>query len=177
MSPAIQFGVTPVEPDVLLRLIEMQVQKVSPLKERAFLSLWDDKVLVANPKATQFAAIRPNGFPLWQSIVTGSGFDVTGYNASLTLSVFIQHSSDIENQSIRAISDNVLGMVRVVSATMASLQGFIPRDANQNALVREYMRVSDGGWRMTNIDGKGGSWHRTSADFECKFTAKLPGIN
>lgn len=177
MSPVIQFGVTPVEPDVLLRLIEKRVQEVSPLKERAFLSMWDDKVLITNPKATQFATIRPNGFPIWQSVVTGSGFDTTGYNASITLSVFVQHSGDIENQSFRSISDNVLGIVRLVSATMASLQGFVPRDANQNPLVREYMRMSDGGWRMSNIDGKGGPWHRTSVDFECKFTAKLPGIN
>src|SRR5882762_10335735 len=81
------FGITPIAPSALLLLLEKQLQEagtctgcVDPagagLGSDAFLSLWPDKLHLENPRSKRFVAIRPARFPIWQSIVQGSGAPV-----------------------------------------------------------------------------------------------------
>lgn len=181
----IAFGITPCTPETLLTVIEKRVQLVTGLGDRAFLSLWSDDWMALNPRANQFAAIRPNQFPVWQSVVDGSGFGLsqagdipglTGFNASITVTVFVQNNADPESLSQQAITEFVLGVTTLVNKAAASLQGFIPRDANNNPLVREYMRMTDAGWRYTPISGKDGPWVKVPIDFEVKYGNLFPTL-
>ncbi len=175
------YGITPVEPEVLLGIIETRVQQVTQLGDRAFLSLWDDKFLLQNPIASQFIAIRPDNFPVWQSVTDGSGFEnpKTGYNSTLSLLVYVQNNADPENASVQMIREAVLGLTQLVGKAAASLQGWVPTltvDGEELALVREPMRMTDAGWRFDSTTGKGGPWSKATVAFECRFSAKLPDL-
>ena len=176
------YGITPITPEDMLGILEKRVQQMTGLGDRAFLSLWSQRFLLQSPRAQKFITIRPVNFPVWQSVCDGSGFEnpLTGYNAAITLTVYVHNSSDPETWSINLVRENVLSLTTLVNLAAASMQGYVPIvtvDDEELALVREPMRMADSGWRFGDAtDGKGGPWSYATVDFECRFSAKLPEL-
>lgn len=191
----IGFGVTPIAPGELLRLLEKQLSEAGTpthsaevagggLGSDAFLSLWPDQLHLANPRSKRFVAIRPARFPLWQSIIQGSGTPTRGagvvntaigFNAVVTLACFVQINSDPEMRSGQTVTDDVLSVTAFVMKVFAAVQFWTPRDAVAgNVLVREPARVQDGGFGFKQVQGKDGWWVPVALDLEIKFTAAFP---
>lgn len=195
------FGITPIAPGDLLKLLQKQLQDAGTatgcvevpgagLGSDAFLSLWPDNMHLENPRSKRFVAIRPNRFPIWQSIVQGSGIptlggvpfaggptikSTIGFNAVVTLACFTQINADPEMRSALAVSEDVLSVTSFVIKVMAAVQFWVPRDVSGNILLREPARVLDGGFGFKPVSVKGEWWVPSAIDLEMKFTAAFPG--
>jgi hypothetical protein len=195
------FGVTPIHPAELLKLLEKQLQQSGQctgpdpnppglgLGDRAFLSLWTDDMHAKAPRAKQFVAIRPARFPIWQSIVQGSGTPALGwtpstgihpkinttlgFNAVVSLSCFVQINSDPEMKSNNMVSEDVLSVTDFVLKVAAAVQLWAPADASGNILLREPGRILDGGFGFRPVSGKDGWYVSVAFDLELKHTAKF----
>jgi hypothetical protein len=141
---------------------------------RVFLSLWTEEMLVRNPIHTTFIAIRPNRFPIWQSVVAGAGAQNTGFNAVVSVGCFKMIASDTEMRNERTISDETLSITAWVMKAISAAQFWEPQDLDGNDLLREYARVQDGGFAYRTINGKGGPFSVSSFDVEMKLSALLP---
>ncbi len=190
----IGFGVTPIEPGELLKLLEKQLSAAGTptnsagtpgagLGSDAFLSLWPDQMHLDNPRSKRFVAIRPARFPIWQSIVQGAGTPTVGtplinttigFNAVVTLACFVQINSDPEMRSAQAVSDAVLSITAFVMKVFAAVQFWTPRDDSGSTLLREPARILDGGFGFKQVQGKDGWWVPVALDLEMKFTAAFP---
>ena len=180
------FGVLEVDPNDLLLKLEQQLQQSGTppgsnlpgagLGDRAFLSLFPDKLHLENPVATEFVTIRPVNFPVWQGVVTGAGRDYTGFDASLVLTCFIQMSADPEMKNTNAISEMTRSVTTLVFKVLSAVQFWTPQDADGNDMLREYARIPDGGFQFTPVDGSGGPWVKVALAYQMKFTAKLPAL-
>ncbi len=192
---ALGFGCTPIAPSDLLLLLEKQLQQAgnctgcadpvgAGLGTDAFLSLWPDQMHLANPRSKRFVAIRPARFPLWQSIVQGSGAPVsagfaginsmTGFNAVVTMACFVQINADPEMRSSLSITEDVLSVTDfVLNKVFPAVQFWVPTDNNSNILLREPARVLDGGFGFKPVAVKDGWWVPVAFDLELKFSAKF----
>ena len=177
----VDFGTQTIDTGELLRLVVDRVQKVTGLGDRVFLSVWpDDWHLSESPRAIQFVAIRPNNFPVWQSVVSGGGFDYTGFNSGLTITSFVQNSSDPESWSGNALTEEAIGITQLVMKVAGAVQGWFPivgtnADADQRTAtpLREYMRIADSGFRYNTVKKGTNWWSKVSMDVEMKYSAKL----
>lgn len=190
---------TPIPPGDLLKLLQKQLQDAGTatgcvevpgagLGSDAFLSLWPDNMHLENPRSKRFVAIRPNRFPIWQSIIQGSGTPTRGisflggpvvnttigFNAVVTLACFTQINADPEMRSALAVSEDVLSITAFVMKVMAAVQFWVPRDASGNILLREPARVLDGGFGFKPVSAKGEWWVPSALDLELKHTAAFP---
>jgi hypothetical protein len=191
---ALGFGVTPIATTDLLKLLEKQLKEAGQctgaapnppgagLGADAFLSLWPDQMHLDNPRSKRFVAIRPARFPIWQSIVQGSGTPTAGYlginttigfNAVVTLACFIQINSDPEMRSANVVTEDVLSVTDFIMRVFKAVQFWQPRDGSNNMLLREYARVLDGGFGYKQVNTKDGFWCPISVDLELKYTAKF----
>lgn len=186
------FGVTPVHPSELLKLLEKQLQQAGQctgaapnpagcgLGPDAFLSLWPDDLHMKNPRSKRFVAIRPARFPVWQSIVQGSGHPVGGYagvntaigfNAVVTLACFAQINSDPEMRSSDVIAAETVSVTDFVLRVIKSVQFWTPRNAANDQLLREPARMLDGGFGYKPARVGEAWWVPIAVDVELKFTA------
>lgn len=188
------FGVTPITPNELLSLIETQLKEAgdatnSPdtpgagLGADAFLSLWPDQWHLDDPKSRAFVAIRPNRFPIWQSIIDGSGTPtagyagvthVTGFRALVTMACFVQINADPENKSVQAMTEDVLSVTSFVTRVVAALQMWTPRNSENDQLLREPGRVADPGFTFKPVGGRDGWWVPVPLECEFAFSCRFP---
>lgn len=197
-------GTAPIGPDELLLMMQTQLQQGgtqtwsnipgAALGDLAFLSLWPDELHGKNPRGKQFVAIRPNRFPVWQSIITGAGTTLNGFGGDLTTPGFNtvvscvcynQLNADPEMMSAQAIAEDTIGMIRLILKVIRALQFWFPFDPNAGPLdihgvpegatyLREPCRMTDGGFGL-NPRKLGDSWWSVGVvDFEMKFTAAFP---
>lgn len=188
------FGAVPIDPGALLKLVEKQLQEPGTPRgsnipgggfgDLAFLSLWPDQLHLDNPRGKQFVAIRPNRFPVWQSVVSGAGTPLispqwlnsaTGFNAVVTLSCFAQINADPEMRSAQAVSEATLGITSFVLKVIKAVQFWCPCTDNTlaNTYLREPARMTDGGFGITPKQGRDGWWVHAPVDLELKFTASF----
>lgn len=188
------YGVEPISPGDLLKKLEKQLQEGGTptlsnlpgagLGDLAFLSLWPDQLHLDNPRGKQFVAVRPNRFPVWQSVVSGAGTPLvnplwlnsaTGFNAVVTLSCFAQINADVEMRSSQAVAEAALGITSFVTRVIKSVQFWTPYTtvAATATYLREPARMSDGGFGITAKQGKDGWWVHAPVDLELKFTSKF----
>ncbi len=187
-------GCTPISPQDLLLLLQKQLVEAgnctgcadptgAGLGSDAFLSLWPDKMHMENPRSKRFVAIRPARFPLWQSVIQGSGSPVsgflgnktmTGFNAVVTMSHFVQISADPEMRSQLTITEDVLSVTSFIMSTFRALQFWMPSDIDGNLLLREPARVLDGGFGYQPVQARDNLWAPVSFEIEMKFTAAFP---
>ena len=193
------FGVTPIDPSALLKLLENQLQSGGTplgsnrpgagLADRGFLSMFNDEILLGNPPAPQFATIKPTSWPVWQSVVDGVGSTLEGFNwtgstnaaqvgfdAICTITCFAQISSDPETKDTNAVSEEALGVTSFVTKVCSAVHFWAPKDTDGNDLLREYARIQTGGLRWTPITGAGGPWLKCAFDLQMRFTALLPAL-
>lgn len=180
------FGVTPVDPNVLLKMLEVQIQDAGTpagsnkpgagLGSSGFLSLFTDDIHLADPSAVQFITLRPTNFPTWQSVVSGAGEDNTGFNGIVVVTAFAQMSADPEMKNTNAVSEQVLSATTLIMKAAAALQFWQPKDTDQNDLLRQPARIADSGITFSPVTGRGGPWVKMSFPLELKFTAKLPSL-
>jgi len=188
-------GMAPVDPGDLLGLFVRQLSqggvpegsnlKGAGLGDRAFLTLWPDDLLLRNARARQFVAVRPNRFPVWQTVVQGAGAPtagylgektMTGFNTVVSCLLFSQNNADPENFSAKAAAEDALGMVALIGKVISALQFWNPLDqSTQKYYLREPARMTDGGFGLNSRGQKDSFWTTAVIDWEVKFTAKFPG--
>lgn len=161
--------------DLLLKLVAHLNTKLG-LGDRAFLTLWSDKMLADLPMAKQYVAIRPARFPVWQSVVTGSGAEHTGFNGIVSLVCLNEINGDPETRSPITLTEESTAIVSSVMKVISAMQFWQPKDDDNNDLLREYGRLVDGGFGFQALTGKESTWSVSSTDWELKFTAKLPPL-
>lgn len=192
-------GVALVYPGDLLKLMQKQLAEGGTptgsnlpgagLADRAFLSLWNDKLYLKNPRAKQFVVIRPNRFPVWQTVIQGAGSPVagfmgqktmTGFNSVITTVCFTQINADPEMRSVQAITEETLGVISFVLKVIKALQFWNPFDSDpvsstyQSTYLREPCRMTDGGFGLNPIEIGNAWWISSPIDWECKMTARFP---
>lgn len=194
-------GIGRISPGDLLKLLVRQLSEGGTplgsnlpgcgLADRAFLTLWPDPLLARNPIAKQFVAVRPNRFPVWQTVIQGSGsplalgYDgqntMTGHNAVVSLVCFTQINADPEMKSTQALTEQALGTLSFVQRVATAVQFWNPADltggtayAAAPKYLREPARMTDGGFGVDTMEVGGAWWVKTPLDLELKFTAKYP---
>ena len=187
------FGITPVDPAELLRRLVIQLQQSGTpsgsnlpgagWSDRAFISMFPDKLHLLAPVAPQFVAVRPENYPVWQSVVTGSGAPITsgasfvnlGFDSTVVTTVFLQNSSDPEYKNPNAVTEATLGLLTPIMKTISALQFWTPSDVTTGEiLLREYARITDNGFKIIPVDGKDGPWIMAPITWQLRFTALLP---
>lgn len=185
-----------------MKLIEKQLQEGGTptgsnlvgggFGDRAFLSLWPDKLHLKNPRAKQFVVVRPNRFPVWQTIIQGAGSPVagflgnktmTGFNAVVTTVCFLQINADPEMRSGTALTEDVLGIIDgFVLRVIKALQFWNPFDSTTfdpttgavDTYLREPCRMTDGGFGLSPIEVGDAWWISAPIDWEVKQTSAFP---
>jgi hypothetical protein len=186
------WGVSPIRPQDLLLLLEKQLQDGGTptgsnlpgagLGDLAFLSTWPDELMMMNPRGKQFVAIRPSRFPVWQSVVMGAGSVLqgasqiptsTGFNAVVSLVSFVQINADPEMKSRQEVAEETLGVISFVLRVLKAVQFWTPctDDTLGSCYLREYARVTDGGFGVTPKKVGTGYWNVCPFDLEMKFTS------
>lgn len=187
-----QWGIDPIKPQDLMLLLERQLQQGGTptgsnlpgagLGDRAFLTAWPDDLLAKIPRASQFVALRPARFPVWQGVVQGAGTPLqgpgrnataTGFNASVSVVCFAQINADVEAVSVRALTEEVQGIMSFVLGVMKAVQFWAPctSAASGRCYLREPARVADGGFGITPKRLGDAWWAVSPFDLELKFTA------
>lgn len=184
----------PIDPGDLLNLLVAQLAapgtpdgsnlKGAGLGDRAFLTLWPDDLLLRNAKAKQFVAVRPNRFPVWQTVVQGAGSvtagymgqkTMTGFNTVVSLLCFQQNNADPENLSKQAVTEEARGMIALCMKVITAVQFWNPQKGSSGLYyLREPARMTDGGFGLDTRGQKDSFWSRASIDVEVKFTAAFP---
>ncbi len=190
---ALGFGCTPIDVMDLLNLIEKQHCEGGTgatnsnlsgagLGSDAFLSLWPDPLHLKNPRSKRFVVVRPQRFPVWQSVVQGAGgtWDATlgsnlGFNLVFSSIIFVQITgADAEQRSKLTLTEDVLSVIYTAMKVVSAMQMWVPKDNDQNLLVREPCRLLDSGLQISPVNAGESWWCKASLDFECKFSVKLP---
>jgi hypothetical protein len=185
-------GVTPVDPAELLTLFVRQLSESGTgggcsdptgagLGDLAFLSLWPDDLHLVNPRGDKFVAVRPARFPVWQSLIQGSGQTANaspnntfGLNTVVSCLIFIRQNSDPEMRSTNTLTQDALSTISFILKVVSSLQFWMPVSSGGAYLLREPARLTDGGFGINPVSGKDGPWVKVSADFSLNFEALLP---
>ena len=192
------YGIQPIEPGDLLKKMEQQLQeggtptgsnlKGAGLADLGFLTNWPDRLLAENPRGKQFVALRPSRFPVWQSVIQGAGSvttgflgqkSMTGFDAVVSTVCFTQINADVEMRSAEAIAEPVLGVLSFITQRIIPCLQFwtpfqTPAADPVQYYVREPVRMTDGGFGMTQLSGKDGYWHITTVDWQMRFTCSFP---
>lgn len=189
-------GVTPVDiTDILNRMVKQLTEAGHPNgpdcnkgaglgATNAFLSLWPDQLHLKNPRSKQFVVIRPQRFPVWQSIVQGSGttyegyddvYSTLGFNMVFSTVMFVAITgSDPEMRSARTLTEDVTSIMPLAMKIIASMQFWMPQDADGNLLLREPARLLDSGLQVKPVNAGDAWWVQGSLDFEAKFSVRVP---
>mgnify|MGYP001573650774 CR=1 FL=1 len=147
--------------------------------------MWPDELLAKNPKAKQFVAIRPNRFPVWQTVIQGAGAPVTigyannntmtGHNSVVSLVCYVQINADPDMNSVQELTEQTLGILSFVQKVVAAVQFWNPfRVGTADTYLREPARMTDAGFGMDTKKIGDGWWVKSPIDLEMKFTAHYP---
>lgn len=172
---SVNFGTTPIRPATLLGRLEKYLQGYGLLTADAiFLSVVPDEFHIRFPPCDQFLVIFPPRFPVWQSVVSGTGAEQTGFDVSVQISILTRLSTDQEFRSSNVITNLSQGMLGLVGRMMGAVQFWTaPTDDDVNvSYLREPMRISPG-FDIMPREYQKSLWSIARSTWEMKFTADL----
>lgn len=171
----VEFGIVPIRPADLLGRLEKYLKSYGILPaDSVFLSVVPDELHLRFPPSDRFLVLFPSNFPVWQSVVSGTGREQTGFDTQLQVSILTRLSTDQELRSSTVMTNYSLGLAGLIGKTMGALQMWTaPTDANPDvSYLREPMRIQPG-FVVQPREYKQSLWSVARSTWEMKFTAAL----